>query len=66
MLAVRTAKEHLDARLPLHAVVLSKFVLSEVMRMHDARKFILNHEIEGIAHKDESKQYNMLQSLLFC
>jgi hypothetical protein len=45
----------------------TKFVLPEVMCMHDARKLSLNHEIERIAHKDEyNKQYNRLQLLLFC
>jgi hypothetical protein len=34
--------------------------------MHDAGKFSLNLEVESIAHKDEYKQYNRLQSLLFC
>jgi hypothetical protein len=43
---------------------LQKFVLPEVMRMHDAQQFSLNHEIESVAHKDEYKQYNRLQSLL--
>jgi hypothetical protein len=38
----------------------------EIRVAHDARKFSLNHEIESIAHKDEYKQYNRVQSLVFC
>jgi hypothetical protein len=30
--------------------------------MHDAGKFSLNPEVETIAHKDEYKQYNRLQT----
>jgi hypothetical protein len=52
-------------QVPLQTL-LSKSVFPEVMRMHDAQKFSLNHEVDNIAHKDEYKQYNRLQSLLFC
>jgi hypothetical protein len=45
---------------------MSKFVLPEAMRMHDAGKLSLNLEVENVAPKDEYKQYNRLQSLLFC
>jgi hypothetical protein len=46
--------------------IVSKLVLPEAMRMHDAGKFGLDPEVENTAHKDEYKQYNRLQSLLFC
>jgi hypothetical protein len=41
-------------------VLVLRLVLPEVMRMHDARSFTLNHELESIAPKDEYKQYNRL------
>jgi hypothetical protein len=39
----------------------------EVLRIHDAEQFSLNHEIDGVAPKDEyKKEYSRLQSLLLC
>jgi hypothetical protein len=34
--------------------------------MHDTRYFSFGQEKDSIAHKDEYKKYNTLQSLLFC
>jgi hypothetical protein len=45
---------------------LSKFVSSEVMRMHDARKFSWSQKVESVAPKDGYEQHNRFQSLVFC